>query len=283
MDPETDKLPKKNLFDDAMVSESFPNVPTIFTHIEIKKGPKTQKIFRLRSFFPDISEVDLFDNAEKKLIDQLKFGPDDIEKFLSYDQKLIKTFQNEFNALTTLLFRDEFSKSRQLIVRLLEILESKEKKSFLFFKSSPNSKKLTLEIQTILDSLQQYESKIVHSRSELNHYLARFETLKNELVRYKKITTFLLEKGNYEILDSPEQIKAILLNKIANMEDRLRQIDSGSELHTLRNYLIHFSLVVENIIIQNGSYLIDLANDALHSPNGNKEHLITTLKGFLNG
>ncbi|MDD2368447.1 MAG: hypothetical protein PHQ90_04030 [Sulfuricurvum sp.] len=273
---------RKSLFNNEHKQALEPS--SIFSEKIERTIPKTKKIFQLESFIPEISDSIEFNPSEKKILNDLKFGPDDIEKFLSFDKEVIELFQKELSSLVNILYRDEFSKSRQLLSRLLEIVEeNEEERKFFFFKSKRNTQELSEEIKSIIKSLKDYENRITDSRTELNNYLATFDSIKHNLTRYKKIALYLLEYGHYDVFDNPQQIKAILIHKISNIEERLLQIDTGSEIHTLKTYLIDFSLIIENVILQNYSYLISLAHESTEHHLDRKNIIIQKLKGFLNG
>lgn len=273
---------RKTLFGDEDKKPTAPS--SIFSENTEIPIPKIKKIFQLESFIPEISDGIEFNESEKKLLNHLKFGPDDIEKFLSFDKEVIELFQKELTSLVSILYRDEFSKSRQLLSRLLEIVETKEdEKKFFFFKSKRNTQELGEEIKSIIASLKEYEKQIADSRTELNSYLITFDAIKHNLIRYRKIALYLLDHGHYDVFENPQQIKAILISKIANIGERLSQIDTGSEIHTLKGYLINFSLIIENVILQNYSYLIGLVHESTEYHLERKNIIIQKLKGFLNG
>lgn len=260
-------------------STPLPRRETIFVPTVRKIDSPSPRIFNQKSFIP---EGITLGKEEEEILRSLRFGNDSSEKFLTLDQSVMGAFHHEHALVIDVLYREEFSRSRTLMNRLVEIIEEGEAvDTFFTFWTKRQPKARATEMQQILTTLEQYEKKIAASRIELEHHLAVFGHLKETLRHYQNVIGYLLEKGNYGIFSHPDEIRSILIHKAATLQEAFLTIDQGYELRTLKRYLIHFSLVVEEIKIRFTPVLLTLAHDHLPITPQLKQNMIQTVKGFL--
>ena len=257
----------------------LPQRATIFTPTVVAIDSSPSRIFNQKSFIP---QGDDLGKEAKDILSTLRFGNDNSEKFLTFDQTVMELFHHEHSLLLEVLYREEFSHSRTLMNRLLAIVEeSTVKPSFFTFLAQRHAHERSQESHAILATLEAYEKKIAASRSELEHRLEVFERLKQTLQQYQNVARYLLEQGDYTVVAYPDEIRSILIHKIATLHEAIRDIDSGHELRMLKMYLVHFSLVIEEIRVRYAPFLITLAHQHLQMNPERKNAMIQTLKGFL--
>lgn len=262
----------------AQDAVSSPQRATIFTPNVVINTPPN-RIFNQKAFIPELLGADL-GKEERKILSTLRFGNDNSAKFLTLDRDVMETFHAEHTQLLELLYHKEFSHSKTLMNRLLAIVEEDTTKpSFFPLWGKRTPKERTDEIRTILTTLEAYEKNIAASRIELEHRLEVFEELKQRLHHYQNVASYLLEEGNYTILAYPDEIRSILIHKIATLHETIESIDRGHDVQMLKRYLLHFSLVVEELRVRYAPFLVTLAQHPLKGER--KNTMIQTLKGFL--
>ncbi len=258
-----------------------PQRETIFSPTLVGTSSPSSRIFNQKSFIPEPLGEDL-GKGEREILSTLRFGNDTSEKFLTFDHPVMEPFHHEHTLLLEVLYREEFSRSRTLMNRLVEIIEEGEAEdTFFTFWTKRQPKARVTEMQQILTILEQYEKKIAASRSDLEHRLEMFATLKQTLYHYQNVARYLLEKGNYTVVSYPEEIRVILIHKIATLQEAINDSDSGHDIRILKMYLLHFSLVVEELKIRYAPFLVTLAHEHLSINGELKKNMIQTLKGFL--